>query len=157
MACGLGEMAIGITLRSKKLDEAKRPSLSKALQGLGERRARFEALAADDAAAFDLFMAAMSLPKDDAARPARMQEALAHAARVPLTTAQLAADSLAIAKAAAPLAGQAVASDINCAMHLLRSAALCAGENVRINLGGIKDAGVAGELKAQLDKALAGA
>ncbi|OGR96702.1 MAG: glutamate formimidoyltransferase [Elusimicrobia bacterium RBG_16_66_12] len=155
MACGLGEMALGITLKSKKLDEAKRGPLGRALLGLGERRGRFEALAADDAAAFDKFMSAMSLPKDDPARLARMQEALVHAARVPLRTAQLAAEALAIAKEAAPLAGQAVASDINCAMHLMRSAALCAGENVRINLGGIKDAAVAGELKETLDKTLA--
>ncbi|MEK7381658.1 MAG: glutamate formimidoyltransferase [Elusimicrobiota bacterium] len=155
MACGLGEMAVGITLKSKKLDEAKRRPLGQALLGLGEMRARFEALAADDAAAFDKFMAVLSLPKDDPARPARMQEALVHAAQVPLRTAQLAAGSLAIAKAAAPLADAAVASDINCAMHLLRAATLCAGENVRINLGGIKDASVARELQVMLDKTLA--
>lgn len=155
MACGLGEMALGITLKSKKLDEVKRGPLGQALRGLGEMRERFETLAADDAAAFDTFMSAMSLPKDDAARPARMQEALIRAAKVPLTTAQLAVEALAVAKESAPLAGQAVASDINCAMHLLRSAALCAGENVRINLGGIKDPAVAGELKAALDDALA--
>lgn len=155
MACGLGEMALGITLKSKKLDEAKRGPLGRALRGLGEMRERFESLAADDAAAFDKFMAAMTLPKADPARPALMQEALVHAAQVPLRTAQLAAASLAIAKEAAPLAGQAVASDINCAMHLLRSAVLCAGENVRINLGGIKDPAVAGELKTMLDQTLA--
>lgn len=155
MACGLGQMAVGITLKSKKLDEAKRAPLTQALLGLGEMRAKFDRLAADDAAAFDRFMAAMSLPKDDASRPAKMQEALLHAARVPLRTAQLAAGSLALAKAAAPLAGCAVASDINCAMHLLKAAAQCAGENVRINLPGIKDPAVAEELKAMLDKTLA--
>ncbi|OGS40074.1 MAG: glutamate formimidoyltransferase [Elusimicrobia bacterium RIFOXYD12_FULL_66_9] len=155
MACGLGEMAVGITLKSKKLDEAKRAPLGQALRGLGETRRRLEALASDDAAAFDKFMAAMSLPKDDPARPARMQEALIHAARVPLRTAQEAAGALAIAREAAPMAGQAVASDINCAMHLLRAAVLCAGENVRINLGGIKDPSVSGELQGMLDKTLA--
>lgn len=154
MGCGLGEMAVGITLKSKKLDETKRPLLDRALAGLGERRERFMALAADDAAAFDRFMAAMNLPKDDAARPVKMQEALIHAARVPLETARLAAESLSIAKEAAPLAGTAVASDINCAMHLLRAAAQCAGENVRINLGGIKDPVVAGDLRGELERAL---
>lgn len=157
MACGLGEMAIGITLRSKKLEEAKRPPLTEALGILGGMRRRFESLAADDSAAFDLFMAAMTLPKDDPARPARMQEALVHAARVPLSTAQLAAEALAAAEKSAPSAGQAVASDINCAIHLLRAAIRCAGENVRINLGGIKDASAAAELKAGLEKALSAA
>jgi len=155
MGCGLGEMAIGITLKSKKLDEAKRGPLTSAHKALGELRATFDLLAADDAAAFDRFMDAMSLPKDDATRPAKMQAALLHAAEVPLKTAQMAAGALAVAKQAAPLAGAAVASDINCAVHLLRAAAQCAAENVRINLGGIKDAVASGELGTRLEKTLA--
>lgn len=155
MGCGLGEMAIGITLKSKKLDESKRPALMTARQTLGEARATFDRLAADDADAFDRFMAAMSLPKDDATRPAKMQAALVHAAEVPLRTAQISAGALAVAKQAAPLAGAAVASDINCAIHLLKAAAQCAEENVRINLGGIKDAAIGKDLADQLEKTLA--
>ncbi len=155
MGCGLGEMAIGITLKSKKLDEAKRGPLASAHKALGELRATFDALAADDAAAFDRFMEAMALPKDDASRPAKMQAALMHAAEVPLKTAQMAAGALAVAKQAAPLAGAAVASDINCAIHLLKAAALCAAENVRINLGGIKDAAASQELGTRLERTLA--
>ena len=155
MGCGLGEMAVGITLKSKKLDEAKRAPLTSALLALCEMRGRFDMLAADDAAAFGRFMAAMSLPKDDASRPAKMQDALKHAAEVPLKTAQQAAGALAIARTAAPLAGAAVASDMNCAMHLLKAAALCAAENVRINLGGIKDAAAASDLSGRLEKTLA--
>jgi formiminotetrahydrofolate cyclodeaminase len=155
MGCGLGQMALGITLKSKKLDEAKRPALTAAHKALGEMRATFDALSADDAEAFDRFMAAMSLPKEDPARVSRMQEALKHAAEVPLKTAQISAGALAVARTAAPLAGAAVASDINCAMHLLKAAALCAAENVRINLGGIKDAAAAKDLEARLEKTLA--
>ena len=84
-----------------------------------------------------------------------MQDALKHAAEVPLKTAQAAAGALAVARTAAPLAGAAVASDMNCAMHLLKAAALCAAENVRINLGGIKDAGAAKDLAERLEKTLA--
>jgi glutamate formiminotransferase/formiminotetrahydrofolate cyclodeaminase len=155
MGCGLGQMALGITLKSKKLDPAKRPELERAHAALGELRGRFDVLAGDDAEAFDRFMAAMSLPKDDPARVVKMQEALKHAAEVPLKTAQSAAGALAIARAAAPLAGAAVASDVNCAMHLLKAAALCAAENVRINLGGIKDSGAARDLEGRLEKTLA--
>ena len=155
MGCGLGEMAIGITLKSKKLDPSKRPELERAHAALGEMRSRFDRLAADDAAAFDHFMEAMSLPKDDPARPGKMQHALQHAAEVPLKTAQQAAGALAVARAAAPLAGAAVASDINCAMHLLKAAALCAAENVRINLGGIKDPAASKDLEVRLEKTLA--
>jgi glutamate formiminotransferase len=155
MGCGLGQMALGITLKSKKLDEGKRPALAAAHKALGEMRGTFDALAADDAEAFDRFMAAMSLPKDDPARAAKMQDALKHAAEVPLKTAQISAGALAVARTAAPLAGQAVASDINCAMHLLKAAALCAAENVRINLGGIKDAAASKDLEGRLEKTLA--
>ena len=155
MGCGLGQMALGITLKSKKLDEAKRPALTAAHKALGEMRETFDALSADDAEAFDRFMAAMSLPKDDPARAGKMQEALKHAAEVPLKTAQISAGALAVARTAAPLAGTAVASDINCAMHLLKAAALCAAENVRINLGGIKDAAASKDLEGRLEKTLA--
>lgn len=155
MGCGLGEMAIGITLKSKKLDEAKRGPLTSAHKALGELRETFDKLASDDAAAFDRFMDAMNLPKDDATRSAKMQSALLHAAEVPLKTAQMAAGALAVAKQAAPLAGAAVASDINCAVHLLRAAAQCAAENVRINLGGIKDTAASGELGTRLERTLA--
>jgi glutamate formiminotransferase/formiminotetrahydrofolate cyclodeaminase len=155
MGCGLGQMALGITLKSKKLDEAKRPALTAAHKALGEMRETFDALSADDADAFDRFMAAMSLPKDDASRAGKMQEALKHAAEVPLKTAQISAGALAVARTVAPLAGAAVASDINCAMHLLKAAALCAAENVRINLGGIKDAAASKDLEGRLDKTLA--
>jgi glutamate formiminotransferase len=155
MGCGLGQMALGITLKSKKLDPAARPELERARAALGEMRARFDVLAAHDAEAFDRFMAALGLPKDDPARAVRMQDALKHAAEVPLKTAQSAAGALAVARAAAPFAGPAVASDMNCAMHLLKAAALCAAENVRINLGGIKDAGAAKDLEGRLEKTLA--
>ncbi|MFI5361471.1 MAG: glutamate formimidoyltransferase [Elusimicrobiota bacterium] len=155
MGCGLGQMALGITLKSKKLDEAKRPPLTAAHKALGDMRAKFDALSSDDAEAFDRFMAAMSLPKEDPSRAAKMQEALRHAAEVPLRTAQFAAGALAVARTSAPLAGAAVASDMNCAMHLLSAAALCAAENVRINLDGIKDAGVVKELGGRLEKTLA--
>ncbi|HEX4047475.1 MAG TPA: glutamate formimidoyltransferase [Elusimicrobiota bacterium] len=155
MGCGLGQMALGITLKSKKLDEAKRPPLEAARKVLGEMRETFDALSADDAAAFDRFMAAMALPKDDPERAARMQDALKHAAEVPLKTAQIAAGALSVARTVAPLAGAAVASDINCAVHLLKAAAQCAAENVRINVGGIKDAAASKDLEGRLEKTLA--
>lgn len=155
MGCGLGQMAVGITLKSKKLDEAKRPVLSSAHNRLGELRAAFDRLAGEDAAAFDEFMAAMSLPKEDAARGVKMQAGLKAAAEVPLKTAQTAADALKLAREIAPLAGAAVVSDMNCAMHLLKAAALCAAENVRINIPGLKDAGTAKDLEGRLEKTLA--
>ncbi|MBI3553596.1 MAG: glutamate formimidoyltransferase [Elusimicrobia bacterium] len=154
MGCGLGLMAIGITLKSKKLDEGKRPGLEKAAGALKLLRADLSRLTGEDAAAFDKFMDAMSLPKDDPARPARMQAALIHAAEVPLQTAATAAEAHKVVKDALPSSGAAVASDMNCALHLLKAAGLCAAENVRINLGGIKDQSKSKELESRLKACL---
>lgn len=155
MGCGLGQMAVGITLKSKKLEESKRPALQAAHAKFGEHRAAFDRLAAEDAKAFDGFMEAMSLPKDDATRGPKMQAGLKVAAEVPLKTAQLAAEALKLAREVAPMAGAAVVSDMNCAMHLLKAAAHCAAENVRINIPGLKDAGTAKDLEGRLEKTLA--
>lgn len=154
MGCALGEMALGISLKSKKLDAARRPELEAARAKLEKLRTEFHMLAGDDAASFDGFMAALSLPKEDLARPALMQKALLYAAEVPLDTARTAAEAYAAARDAVPLALGTVASDLNCALHLLRAAALSAAENVRINLGGIKDKAKAGELETALEEAL---
>jgi glutamate formiminotransferase / formiminotetrahydrofolate cyclodeaminase len=156
MGCGLGMMAAGITLKSKKLDAAKRPGLEVARERLSAFKDDFAVLTKDDAAAFDSFMAAMSLPKDDASRPQKMQAALIHAAEVPLKTAQKAAEAHAVVARAAGDCGPAVASDMNCALHLLKAAAQCAAENVRINLGGIKDEAAKKRLESGLEKSLAG-
>lgn len=154
MGCALGQMAAGITLKSKKLDQSKRPPLEQADASLGRLRADFQRLTGEDAAAFDLFMAAMGLPKDNPERPACMQAALIHAAEVPLQTACAAAEAFKVVAQALPLSGSAVLSDMNCAAHLLKAAALCAAENVRINIGGIKDTQKAEFLKSRLDAAL---
>ena len=155
MGCALGEMAVGITLKSKKLDPAKRPDLEQSRAAFALWRLEFRRLTDADAAAFDAFMSAMGLPKEDSSRAGRMQEALAHAAEVPLQTASTAARAFEEAARVAPLAGSAVVSDINCASHLLKAAALCAAENVRINIGGLKDKDAAADLERRLAAALA--
>jgi glutamate formiminotransferase len=154
MGCGLGVMAIGISLRSKKLDAAKRPGLERAKQVFGRLKGEFEKLTAEDSAAFDLFMAAMALPKDDPERPRRMQDALINAAEVPLRTADAAAEAFAQAQAALPSVSPAVFSDMRCSAHLLKAAALCAAENVRINLGSVKDQAKAQSLSRRLEETL---
>jgi len=154
MGCALGAMALGISLKSKKLDAAKRPALEQALQAMERGREDFQKLAAEDAQSFEGFKKAQALPKDDPARAGKMQEALAAAAEVPLRTAAAAQEAHAAAKALAAVVSPAVASDLNCALHLLKAAALCAAENVRINTSGLKDREKARALDARLDSLL---
>ncbi|HNW45531.1 MAG TPA: glutamate formimidoyltransferase, partial [Elusimicrobiales bacterium] len=63
MGCALGQMALGITLRGKKLDEAKRPALTELCARLGEHKAALQNCVSEDSASFDVFFAAMKLPK----------------------------------------------------------------------------------------------
>jgi glutamate formiminotransferase/formiminotetrahydrofolate cyclodeaminase len=156
MGCGLGLMAVGISLKSKKLEEGKRPGLEVARGVLGRLKAEFQRLTAADAASFDVFMAAAALPKDDPARPTKMQEALLHAAEVPLETTAKAVEAHKAVREALSLTGAAVTSDMNCALHLLKAAGLCAAENVRINLSGMKDQPKARELDIRLASVLQG-
>lgn len=154
MGCGLGLMAAGITLKSKKIDPAKRPALEQAQAALRGYKLDFQRLAGEDAAAFDGFMQALGLPKDNPRRAERIQAALTYAAKVPLQTAATAADAHELVQKALPSTGAAVASDMNCAAHLLKAAALCAAENVKINIASLKDASVAEELESRLEAVL---
>ena len=154
MGCALGQMAMGISLQSKKLAPELRPGLEKTHRELGDDRSAMERLTSQDAEAFGLVMDALKLPKDDPARGGKVQAALQGAAEVPLDTARTAARALARLKGAHAL--DAVASDLNCARHLLRSAALCAAENVRINTGSLKDREAAARIDRELETVLGG-
>ncbi|MBI5202633.1 MAG: glutamate formimidoyltransferase [Elusimicrobia bacterium] len=154
MGCGLGEMAVGISLESKKLEADKKPELESLKAEFAAARADLQLLAGEDAAAFDKVMAALKLPKDDPNRGTRVQEALKEAAEVPLETARVAADAYDKARATVPVCSPNVASDANCAAHLLASAVKCAIENVRINTGGLKDKAVAGKMDKESEALL---
>ncbi|MBI4423786.1 MAG: glutamate formimidoyltransferase, partial [Elusimicrobia bacterium] len=155
MGCGLGEMAAGISLESKKLEPSRRPALERLKAAFASGRADLLRLAGEDAAAFERVMAALKLPKDDAGRPARVQEALTEAARVPLQTARRSAEAFGLAREAGPLCTPHVASDAACAAHLLTAAVRCAIENVRINASSLKDRAAAGALDREADELLA--
>ena len=154
MGCGLGIMACGLSLKSKKIEESSKPGLEKARDAFAGLKTEFEKLTAEDSAAFDLFMAALALPKDDPARAGQMQEALIHAAQVPLRTAGAAGEAFQVVRRIMPSLLASVLSDMHSAGHLLKAAALCAAENVRINLGGIKSQAAAEDLAKRLDAAL---
>ncbi len=146
MGCALAQMAAGISAKSRKIDEARRAGLGESAAWFLEARARFETLTAEDAASFDAVMAVLARPKDDPSRLHDLDAALLAAGEVPLETAKTAAEALARARKDKPLTTGTVASDVNCAEHLLRAAGLCALENVDINAASMKDAALAAGL-----------
>lgn len=96
-----------------------------------------------DADSFDAFMEALRLPKENeeqvAQRTKAMQDALKGACMVPLKNAQNALSVLELSITAVKLGNTNATSDGLVGALLARSAVLGCLNNVRINLGGIKD------------------
>lgn len=151
IGCALGQMAAGISAASKKIDAARKEALESAKEGFKSLQGEFHRLTGDDAASFDAVIAALKLPKDDPARAEKVQESLKNAAEVPLETARRAVEALRRVQDSAGKAVGTVASDMKCAAHLLRAAALCALENVEINAASLKDPKAAEDLRREAD------
>lgn len=150
MGAALGAMACGITLKSKKLEESKKPALLKAQAELAELKAELQTCMSEDSLAYDKFMEARKLPKEDQARAAAMEKALSYAAEVPLKTARYAAKAL---KTLAPLEkdiNPAVGSDFKSAGYLLKAGIQCAAENVKINIPSLADKNAAAQMEAEI-------
>jgi formiminotetrahydrofolate cyclodeaminase len=95
-------------------------------------------LAEEDAIAYAAVVGARRLPKEtEADREARadaLRTAMVEAARVPLRTAEEAAEVLALAHAVAPIGNRNAASDAGVAAQLAAASVRGALLNVRINL-----------------------
>ncbi|OGS57691.1 MAG: glutamate formimidoyltransferase [Elusimicrobia bacterium RIFOXYB2_FULL_62_6] len=154
MGCALGQMAIGISLRSKKLDEAKKPGLRALSEKIGTVKSALQNCVTEDAASYDAFMAAAKTPREDPSRKAKMQGALRYAAEVPLKTAGLAAEAIEKLETADGIMPH-VASDYKSARYLLEAAIKCAAENVLINTAGLEDKVLAAKMLADTKTCLA--
>jgi len=142
LAAGLTEMVANLTIGKKGYEEVEEEMI--ALAGKASQlRNKLSAAIDQDADAYTEVMAAYRLPKttdeETALRKQKIQEAIKHAARVPLEVAR---NALAVIE----LAGQAIrkgnknaASDGAVAAMNARTGALAAIYNVKINLGSIND------------------
>lgn len=153
LAAGLTEMVANLTL-GKKGYEAVENEMKTIVEKASRLRTKLTASIDQDADAYTEVMAAYKLPKttdqETAVRKQKIQEAIKHAALVPLEVAR---DALAVIK----LAGQAIrkgnknaASDGAVAAMNARTAALAAIYNVRINLGSINDDNFADKLAQEV-------
>lgn len=122
-------------------------------QAAGELREALLAGAEEDARSFDAVMAAFRLPKATDAekdvRRAAIQEATVHATRVPLHNAERCAAVLALAVRLEGRSNPRALSDLQSAGYLARAGLLGCLANVDINLPGIKDEAIAGEIRAR--------
>jgi formiminotetrahydrofolate cyclodeaminase len=112
------------------------------------------ALIAADAEAFNALMATYKLPKETdeqkAVRRAEIQRATAAAAEVPLQIARAGDEVIDLAAQLPGRSNPNVLSDVAVAASAAAAAVESAAINVEINLSGIKDKDVAGELAGRL-------
>jgi glutamate formiminotransferase/formiminotetrahydrofolate cyclodeaminase len=153
MAAGLAAMVARLTVGKKKYAsvEARMWPIIEQAETL---RAALNQAISTDAAAFDGILAAMRLPKnseaEQAERGAALEKATLYAAEIPLQTAQLAAQALALAAQVATYGNLNAISDAAVAAALARAALTGAGLNVRINLQSLQNQALAAPLLERL-------
>jgi len=152
-AAALVAMVARLTVGKKKyaaVDEEMRAVIIKADDA---REALIHAIQFD-ASAFDGVMAAYQLPKttknEKRTRTEVIQQAMKHAARVPLETAEHALKVLRMACRVAELGNINAITDAATAASLAAAAITAAGANVRINLQSLKNDTVRKEISEQL-------
>jgi formiminotetrahydrofolate cyclodeaminase len=131
------------------------PELARLRGHLLPARERFLSLADEDEQAFSKVISAFQLKRNDPARPQEIQHALHQAARIPLETATVAHDLLALLVELTPLGTKSSASDAGVAALLSRAALEAALLNVDINLVSITDERTKSSLAARRDALLA--
>jgi formiminotetrahydrofolate cyclodeaminase len=137
MAAALVSMVVELT--AGRPDAAEH---AETLHDLGEaatqRMSALLDLAEEDAAAYAAVVRARRLPKESEAdrevRARALRTAMVDAARVPLRTAEVAAEVLGLAHAIAPIGNRNAVSDAGVAAQLAAASARGALLNVRINL-----------------------
>ena len=121
-------------------------------------RAKFVDLMNKDTESFNVFMAAMKMPKDTDEEKAARRQAMADASKlateIPLCTLEACAEVSVIALEAAKFGNPNTASDAGSAALLADAAGRAASYNVRINLPGIKDEAFAALCKERMASAL---
>jgi formiminotetrahydrofolate cyclodeaminase len=112
-------------------------------------------LAERDAAAFGAVAEAYQLPKgteeEREARSAAITTALAGAARPPADVVRLALLLVSLAEELLPTGNRNVITDVAAAAEAARAAAITAHVNIEVNLRGMKDPTVEGELAAMTE------
>ena len=149
MAAALGSMVAAMS-RGKKAYAQYEPQLSQALARLAQLREELKAGIDADAESYNQVMAAYKLAKTSSDGEAAIEMAMKGATSVPLETAQKAREVADIIASLKPITSPNMASDLTVASSLAGAAIVGALANVEINLGSIKDAGFAREIRSKV-------
>lgn len=139
MGCALALMAVGTTLKSKNTLPEARTRLEKSLKRLNSFKTELKGYIQKDALAYQSFLTAKKMPKENPDREIAMADSLYFAATVPADAGAAAQHCLReIERAEADIA-PIIFSDILCAKHLLKTCIRCSLENIRVNAAYIKN------------------
>ena len=148
--CGLALMAVGTTLKLKSTDPAFITPLKNAEGALKISLGKFKNLVTLDSLAYQKYLDAKKAAKADPSVP--LGPALKEIAVVPINCAL---ECLAVLRELEKIKSgisKIIISDMNCAVILLRAAANCCVENMKINLPYVKDASVEQMLKQTIEQ-----
>ena len=155
LAAALAEMVANLTIGKEKYAEAENEMRELAGKGQAVR----EKLIADiqrDSSSFNLYMAALRMPKDTeeekTARREAMQRGLKEAAVVPLSVAETAAEIFPLAEAAVARGNANAVTDGLVSAMMARTAVLSALLNIKINLNSIKDEAFRADMEKQVKR-----
>ena len=149
MAAALGSMVAGMS-RSKKAYTQYEPQLSHALARLAQLREELKAGVDADAQSYNQVLAAYKQAKTSNDGEALIEAAMKLATTVPMDTATKAREVADIITSLKPITSPNMASDLTVASALASAAIVGALSNVEINLGSLKDAGFADEIRSRV-------
>ena len=142
LAAALTEMVAGLTIGKKKYAEVEE-EMKKAVAPMHEICGHLLDDIKRDSESFDLYMQALTLPKETeeekAARTKAMQDGLKAAVAVPLSVAKRAYEVMPYAEVMVTKGNKTAVTDALVATMMARTAVLGALFNVKINLESIKD------------------
>ena len=152
LGAALASMVANLTV-GKASNEKARAEMCSIAERAQQVKDRLLAAVDADTDAFSAYMEAKRLPdrtaEEKAARETAMLDGLKLAAKVPLETAELAAEALDLAGRAADTGNRASVSDAGVGAAMARAAVVGGILNVRINLRGIADAGFVAEMESR--------
>lgn len=142
LAAALTEMVAGLTIGKKKYAEVEE-EMKAAVEPMHKICEQLLVDIKRDSESFDLYMQALTLPKETeeekAARTEAMQNGLKAAVAVPLSVAKAAYEVLPYAETMVTKGNKTAVTDALVATMMARTAVLGALFNVKINLESIKD------------------
>jgi len=154
LAAMVGTLTVG-----KKGHEASWPEMAALAERAQQVKATLMHLVDEDTRAFNRVLEAIRLPRtapDQAAeREAALEQAYRYAAEVPLETAELAVEAIALAREAADRGAQASVTDAAVGALVARAAVDGAALNVHVNLRSIRDDQFACEARARAEALVA--